>query len=526
MIERTPHAGHPVTVLGDSFVEGRGDPAPGDGFRGWVPRFAGWLSLPRKTRCSTWATTARLHKRSWTGSCARARRQGPADRRHRRGATTWSATTTRRASGATCTPSSARWREPTPPSSPPVTPISRETCPLPDRFRTLMRERFAEANAALYERHPSHRHALPRSRPHAGVAEPGVLVRGRPAPQPRLATSASPTPWPTCSPVRPAWPVRTPPDRGRTRFSWKERHERGVGRPRGWPAPRSPSSACRACSRWHATTANTGRTSSTGSTAPKRCPRRAGPSTTTTTPTRTHRTRRIRGAARFLPDVEFDPLEFGMPPNQLEVTSTVQPLSLVVARDLLRDAGPPESGLVRPVPHRCGAGHHRPAAADAPARRPAVHAGAQGGGAQLRAVRPRTPTEIAEKYVKAFAPWEENSFPGLLANVVAGRIANRLDLGGMNCTVDAACAASLSAIRLAVRRTRRRPRRHDDHRRLDTENTIFTYMCFSKRRRALARTRSAVRRRRGRHAPRRGHRHGRPAPARRRASATATGSTR
>ena len=40
----------------------------------------------------------------------------------------------------------------------------------------------------------------------------------------------------------------------------------------------------------------------------------------------------------------------------------------------------------------------------------------------------------------------EDSFPGMLANVVAGRIANRLDLGGANYTVDAACASSLAAV--------------------------------------------------------------------------------
>src|SRR5690606_38556125 len=40
----------------------------------------------------------------------------------------------------------------------------------------------------------------------------------------------------------------------------------------------------------------------------------------------------------------------------------------------------------------------------------------------------------------------EDSFPGVLANVIAGRIANRLDLGGVNYTVDAACASSLAAL--------------------------------------------------------------------------------
>ena len=46
----------------------------------------------------------------------------------------------------------------------------------------------------------------------------------------------------------------------------------------------------------------------------------------------------------------------------------------------------------------------------------------------------------------------EDSFPGVLANVIAGRIANRLDLGGENYTVDAACASSLAALDVACKR--------------------------------------------------------------------------
>ncbi|AHH17982.1 putative lipolytic enzyme [Nocardia nova SH22a] len=34
-----------LVALGDSFVEGRGDPAPGGGYRGWVPRLGGALGL-------------------------------------------------------------------------------------------------------------------------------------------------------------------------------------------------------------------------------------------------------------------------------------------------------------------------------------------------------------------------------------------------------------------------------------------------------------------------------------------------
>ena len=41
--------------------------------------------------------------------------------------------------------------------------------------------------------------------------------------------------------------------------------------------------------------------------------------------------------------------------------------------------------------------------------------------------------------------------PGLIPNIIVGRIANRLDLMGPTYTVDAACASSLVALQLAVR---------------------------------------------------------------------------
>ncbi|WP_416210902.1 beta-ketoacyl synthase N-terminal-like domain-containing protein, partial [Frankia sp. Cr2] len=181
----------------------------------------------------------------------------------------------------------------------------------------------------------------------------------------------------------------------------------------------------------------------------------------------------------FVPDVDFDPLEFGLPPNQLEVTSTLQTLSLVVARDLLRDAGATDSqwydasrtgvvlGVTGPVPLM----HPLAARLSTPVLKEVVRScGLSDADAQA----------IAAKYAAAFAPWEENSFPGLLANVVAGRVANRLGLGGMNCTVDAACAASLTAVRVAVAELVDGRAEMMIAGGADTENSIFGYMCFSK----------------------------------------------
>ena len=50
--------------------------------------------------------------------------------------------------------------------------------------------------------------------------------------------------------------------------------------------------------------------------------------------------------------------------------------------------------------------------------------------------------------------WTEDSFPGFLLNVVAGRIARELNLDGPNYVVDAACAASLAAAACGIEQLR------------------------------------------------------------------------
>ncbi len=181
----------------------------------------------------------------------------------------------------------------------------------------------------------------------------------------------------------------------------------------------------------------------------------------------------------FIPATEFSPGEFGMPPNQLEVTTTVQLLSLIVARDVLRDAGatgsewydPARTGVVLGVTGPMPLTHPMAARLETPVLKEVVRScGLSDADADA----------IAEKYLLAFPPWEENTFPGLLGNVTAGRIANRLDLGGMNCAVDAACASSLSALRLACSELSEGRADLMITGGCDTENTIFGYMCFSR----------------------------------------------
>ena len=187
----------------------------------------------------------------------------------------------------------------------------------------------------------------------------------------------------------------------------------------------------------------------------------------------------------FINAMDFNPLLYGLSPNNIEATDTTQLLGMMVARQALLDAGystGKEVGdgrefdrdrtsvilgitgtleLVIPLGARLGHPIWRKALADA-------------------GVDPETTEDVVQRIADGYVPWQENSFPGLLGNVAAGRIANRFDLGGTNCVVDAACASSLSAVHLAALELSAGRVDMAITGGMDTFNDIFMYMCFSK----------------------------------------------
>ncbi|MFF4159313.1 SDR family NAD(P)-dependent oxidoreductase [Streptomyces sp. NPDC001678] len=189
------------------------------------------------------------------------------------------------------------------------------------------------------------------------------------------------------------------------------------------------------------------------------------------------RTYARRGA--FLTPPLFDPRAYGMTPRAVDSTGLVQLLGMMVAEDVLRDAGcpgatwydPARSGVVLGV---CGTNSTLiPLAARLLA--PALARAVAAHGAPEEEAR-----RIVRTYLARLPAWTEDSFPGVLGNVVAGRIANRFDLGAANHTVDAACASSLAALRAAVDEL-------VSHRAdlmitggCDADNSIVSFICFSK----------------------------------------------
>ncbi|MFD0337374.1 SDR family oxidoreductase [Streptomyces sp. NPDC127117] len=140
----------------------------------------------------------------------------------------------------------------------------------------------------------------------------------------------------------------------------------------------------------------------------------------------------------FLPRIPFDPLRYGIPPASLGSTEPVQLLSLEAARRALEDAGYGDGGR------------------EFDRSRTSVVFGAEAGSdlsnaATLRAVLPSYYGRVPAGLDDQLPGLTEDSFPGMLANVISGRIANRLDLGGANYTVDAACASSLAAVDVACK---------------------------------------------------------------------------
>lgn len=138
----------------------------------------------------------------------------------------------------------------------------------------------------------------------------------------------------------------------------------------------------------------------------------------------------------FLPEIGFDPLRYGIPPSSLASIEPVQLLALEAAHRALADAGYGERAFDR--------------------TRTSVVFGAEAGSdlsnaMSLRTVLPSYVGELPPGLDERLPKITEDSFPGVLANVIAGRIANRLDLGGANYTVDAACASSLTAVDVACK---------------------------------------------------------------------------
>ena len=178
----------------------------------------------------------------------------------------------------------------------------------------------------------------------------------------------------------------------------------------------------------------------------------------------------------FLGDIRFDPMKWKIPPASLLSIDPIQLLSLEVAAQAIEDAGYDKKEYSRErtgVIFACAGSHD--VGSDYAFRTMLQH--------YLPRVKDLTP-ELRQKIsddINATLPeWTEDSFPGFLMNVIAGRIANRFDFGGPNYVVDAACAASLAAMHAALGQLRLGTVDAMLVGGADGTNNPFCYMSFAK----------------------------------------------
>jgi acyl transferase domain-containing protein len=138
----------------------------------------------------------------------------------------------------------------------------------------------------------------------------------------------------------------------------------------------------------------------------------------------------------FIPTIEFDPVEFGIAPQSLFMTSPSQLLSLLVVKRALENAGYMDFSECdfENVSIFFGA--------NSMVERIAGNLTAK---AELRQLLGALPDKQQDYFLQA----NEYTFPGMLPNIVTGRTANRLNFKGRNYTIDAACASSLAALDVA-----------------------------------------------------------------------------
>jgi acyl transferase domain-containing protein/NAD(P)-dependent dehydrogenase (short-subunit alcohol dehydrogenase family) len=167
----------------------------------------------------------------------------------------------------------------------------------------------------------------------------------------------------------------------------------------------------------------------------------------------------------FLDPIEFDPLKYGMPPKAVGSTDPFQLLTLELVDRALRDAGYDQRWFDRD--------------------NTSVFVGEAGGGNLgqlycLRSLLPMVMRDVPEQVMAQLPEWTEDSFPGLLPNVIAGRVANQFDLGGTNLSTSAACAAGLAALSLGMDDLRTGRSQMSIVAAVDVAQNPYVYMSFSK----------------------------------------------
>ncbi|MDA8141475.1 MAG: beta-ketoacyl synthase N-terminal-like domain-containing protein, partial [Desulfobacteraceae bacterium] len=178
----------------------------------------------------------------------------------------------------------------------------------------------------------------------------------------------------------------------------------------------------------------------------------------------------------FLDEIPINSMEWGIPPGSMKNVEPAQLLALEAVKQALADAGYDRREFDR--------------------EKTSVIFGFAGGGdlllaysirAALREYMDRAkdiPDPIRQDVLasvnEVLPEWTEDAFPGILGNVIAGRVANRFNFNGLNFTMDAACASSMAALQVACQELAYGITKTAIVGGVDASQHPFGFTCFSK----------------------------------------------
>ncbi len=159
----------------------------------------------------------------------------------------------------------------------------------------------------------------------------------------------------------------------------------------------------------------------------------------------------------FIPQTfKFNSLQYRIPPQIAKQMDTVQHLAIETTRMALEDSGYDKKAFDRnrtAVIIGNSMGGMKNEMSNTRLNRPFIYEILKNTTA-YKSLAPQDAQKMIDEMDagvrEKFTPVTEDSMPGELANVIAGRVANVFDVHGTNFTVDAACATSLAAIDQAV----------------------------------------------------------------------------
>lgn len=178
----------------------------------------------------------------------------------------------------------------------------------------------------------------------------------------------------------------------------------------------------------------------------------------------------------FIGNIIFDPMKWRVPPAALKAIEPLQILSLEVAARAMADAGYDKRDFPRErtgVLFACAGSHEMGSAY-------AFRTMMRHYLPQVKSLSNEAREALEDELHEILPEWTEDSFPGFLMNVVAGRIAREMNVNGPNYTVDAACAAALAAFHAAIEQLRSGTSDMVIVGGADATNNPMCYMSFSK----------------------------------------------